>query len=113
MSNLQTQQTQSDELAILFSSEGEMARQCRAFDWGATPLGAPDGWPLSLRAAVRMALECPFPINLWCGPELQLIYNDAYIPLLGAKHPASLGRPGMEVWGEIWPQIAPLFERIR
>jgi PAS domain S-box-containing protein len=60
-----------------------------------------------------MAIECPFPINLWCGPELLLIYNDAYRAVLGAKHPASLGRSGQEVWGEIWPEIAPMFDRIR
>ena len=90
-----------------------MARLCRGIDWSVTTLGAPDGWPASLRTAVRMALDSPFPINLWCGPDLQLIYNDGYRAVLGAKHPAALARPGHEVWAEIWTEIAPRFETIR
>ena len=113
MSTTQAGASREAELVALFPGNGEMARRCRAFDWSATALGPVDTWPLSLRAAVRMALECPFPINLWCGPALELIYNDAYIALLGSKHPASLGRPGSEVWNEIWFQIAPLFDDIR
>jgi PAS domain S-box-containing protein len=34
-------------------------------------------------------------MNLWCGPDLNLIYNDAYRAVLGAKHPRALGRPGL------------------
>ena len=90
-----------------------MARRCRDFDWSATSLGSPAEWPPALRVAVRTALESPFAMNLWCGPELVLIYNDAYRTVLGAKHPEALGRSGREVWAEIWPEIAPLFDRIR
>jgi len=32
---------------------------------------------------------------------------------MGAKHPDALGRPGREVWAEIWAGIAPLFDTIR
>jgi PAS domain S-box-containing protein len=103
---------QSDTTA-LFAGDGEMAQRCRAIDWSASSLGPVDAWPAPLRTAVRMALECPFPINLWCGPELLLVYNDAYRAVLGIKHPASLGRPGTEVWGEIWPEIGPMFDAIR
>ena len=97
----------------LFPGDGEMARQCRAVDWAATSLGPIDQWAPALRTAVRIALESPFPINLWCGPDLTLIYNDAYRGVLGAKHPRALGRPGSEVWSEIWPEILHLFESIR
>jgi len=103
----------SPEAAALFAGDSELAQRCRALDWSATSLGSVDNWPTALRTAVRMALECPFPINMWCGPELLLIYNDAYCHVLGIKHPASLGRPGREVWGEIWPEISPMFDAIR
>ena len=103
----------SPETAALFAGGTELAQRCRALDWSATSLGPVDDWPRALRTAVRMALECPFPINMWCGPELLLIYNDAYRDVLGAKHPASLGRPGREVWGEIWPEISSMFDVIR
>jgi PAS domain S-box-containing protein len=97
----------------LFAGDGEMARRCRAIDWAATALGPVDQWAPALRTAVRMALECPFPINLWCGSDLLLIYNDAYRSVLGAKHPHALGRAGSVVWGEIWPEIAPMFDALR
>lgn len=41
----------------------------------------------------------PVPIVLWLGEELRLIYNDAYIPVLGDKHPAALGRAGTRSGG--------------
>ena len=99
--------------ADMFAGNGEMARRCRDMDWSATPLGPVSTWPAALRSAVQMALECPFPINLWCGDELTLVYNDAYRSVLGAKHPAALGRPGQEVWSEIWGDISGLFENLR
>src|SRR3954471_7362549 len=38
-------------------------------------------------------------------------YNDAYVPFLGKrKHPAMLGAPGHEAWGEIWGSIGPLLD---
>ncbi|HEY0527727.1 MAG TPA: ATP-binding protein [Gemmatimonadaceae bacterium] len=103
----------SPELHAVFPGEGEMATRCRAFDWSQTPLGPPSEWDPALRVVVRAALESPFATNLWCGADLTLIYNDAYIAVLGAKHPAALGKPGPKVWAEIWEEIAPIFDDIR
>ena len=37
---------------------------------------------------VSTCLDCAFPIVLWWGPELTILYNDEYVPMLGpAKHP--------------------------
>ncbi len=97
----------------LFAGSGEVNELGRTLDWATTPLGPVEGWSPTLRAVIRSALASPFPINLWCGPELILIYNDAYRLVLGVKHPAAFGRRGAEVWEEIWPEIAPHFETIR
>ena len=96
-----------------FAGSGEVRRLAREIDWATTPLGPVEHWSPALRGIVRNSLESPFPINLWCEPGLVLIYNDAYRHVLGAKHPGALGRPGSEVWAEIWPEIAPIFEQIR
>jgi len=88
-----------------------MARRCRGVDWSRTPLGPIDDWPATLRVTVRAVLESPFPIALWCGPSLSLIYNEAYGAVLGSKHPSALGRPAHEVWNEIWPSIEGMFRR--
>jgi PAS domain S-box-containing protein len=99
--------------SALFAGEGEMRARCRATDWAATPLGPVEQWPAALRWMVRTAMDSPFPMNLWCGAELVLIYNDGYRHVLGDKHPSSLGRRGADVWQEIWPEIAPMFQQIR
>ena len=97
----------------VFRGSSELAGLCRHLDWSKTSIGAPESWNTALRTVVRMALESPFPINLWCGPDLILIYNDAYRALLGSKHPRALGLPGAHVWSEIWIEIEPMFEAIR
>jgi PAS domain S-box-containing protein len=79
----------------------------RAFDWASTPIGSADSWPESLRTMVGVVLANPFPMLIWWGPELRHLYNDAYRPMLGAKHPASLGQPASEVWAEIWHIVGP------
>ncbi|MBA3259453.1 MAG: PAS domain S-box protein, partial [Gemmatimonadales bacterium] len=99
--------------ADLFSGGGEMGELMRLHDWGATPLGPPAEWPSSLKTAVRICLTSRFPIVLWWGPELRLLYNDAWRPVLGAtKHPQALGAPGREVWPEIWHIIGPMFAQV-
>jgi hypothetical protein len=46
---------------------GEMGERTRAFDWSATPPGAPASWPQGLQAAVGICLNSRFPIVLWGG----------------------------------------------
>ena len=85
----------------------------RAKDWSASPLGYPETWPQSVKTAVSICLNSRVPIALWLGPELRLIYNDTYIPFLGeTKHPAMLGAPGREAWGEIWAAIEPMHDEV-
>jgi signal transduction histidine kinase/DNA-binding response OmpR family regulator len=73
-------------------------------DWSATPLGPRDSWPGLLRLVVDLCLDSEFPVQISWGPDLLVLYNDAYIPLLGAeKHPWALGRPASEVGWDLWP----------
>ncbi len=36
---------------------------------------------------------------------MTLLYNDAYAPGIGSKHPRALGRPAIENWGELWDDL--------
>jgi signal transduction histidine kinase len=81
---------------------GEMGERIRAFDWAQTPLGPPERWPQSLRSAVSILLPSKAQIVLFWGPDLTTLYNDAYRPVFGAKHPHALGLPAREAWSEIW-----------
>jgi signal transduction histidine kinase/CheY-like chemotaxis protein len=92
------------------SDGGEMGALIRSFDWAETPLGAIEHWSQSLRMMVSFLLANRFPLLLWWGPHYISIYNDAYRPVLGSKHPWALGRPVSEVWSEIWHVLAPLID---
>ena len=81
-------------------------------DWAATPLGPVDAWRGPVRETTRLALHTQFPVSLFWGPELVLVYNAAYVPLIADKHPAGLGRPGQDVFPEAWDQIGPLFDQV-
>lgn len=95
----------------LFAGSGEMRALMRNFDWAATPLGPPETWCPTLQTMTRMLLSNSFPILLWWGPDFIQIYNDAYIPVLGDKHPhRALGKPFRECWSEVYHVLGPLAE---
>ena len=97
----------------VFAGGGEVGELCRAIDWAATPLGAPAGWPQSLRTTVRTMLTSRFAMWMSWGAGLTMLYNDAYARMtLGAKHPWALGRPSSTVWAEIWKDIGPRIEGV-
>ncbi|KQS58498.1 hypothetical protein ASG36_10565 [Geodermatophilus sp. Leaf369] len=74
-------------------------------DWSSSPLGPPNGWPDTLRTAATTVLNCPFPMLVMWGPDLVMVYNAAYAPVLGDKHPAALGQRCEDVWAELWPTL--------
>src|SRR5215469_11610156 len=65
----------------------------RAFDWSTTSLGPIAGWPAHLKGAVSLMLPAKAQIVLFWGPEFVALYNDAYAPTIGEKHPRALGDP--------------------
>jgi signal transduction histidine kinase/ActR/RegA family two-component response regulator len=87
---------------------GQVGQLMRLHDWSGSPLGAPDTWPQSLRTIVDLLLQSQFPMFVAWGKDLGFIYNDSYAEILGAKHPAALGRRFYDIWSEIWPDISPL-----
>ena len=83
----------------------------RGHDWSTSALGAPEAWPQSLRTAVSLMLNSRFPMFMAWGPQLAFLYNDAYAPIFGAKHPHTLGLPFAQVWSEIWDDVRPLVDQ--
>jgi signal transduction histidine kinase/ActR/RegA family two-component response regulator len=90
------------------SGGGTMGALMRATDWSNTAFGAPDQWSHGLRFAVSLILNNSFPMAICWGADLRLLYNDAYRPILGIKHPQALGRPVSMVFPEIWDVVGPL-----
>ncbi|WNG27705.1 response regulator [Cystobacter fuscus] len=92
---------------------GELGALLRSVDWSRTPLGPIEGWPASLRTSISTMLGSPYPIALYWGLEYVLMYNDAFRPLLGSKHPSSVGVPARQALAEVWHVLEPMLEGVR
>ncbi|MET1754202.1 PAS domain S-box protein [Novosphingobium sp. RD2P27] len=92
---------------------GEAELLIRARDWSATPLGAIEGWPQSLKTAVNIMLALPSPVSiLWGSAHVQL-YNDAYIPIAAERHPDAFGRSAAQNWSDAChTALAHLLDRV-
>ncbi len=95
------------------AGDGELARHMRARDWSSSPLGPPATWPQSLRTTVGLLLPAGAQIVLFWGADYVALYNDAYAPTIGDKHPRALGRPAAENWAELWEDLEPLLRSVR
>jgi PAS domain S-box-containing protein len=89
-----------------------MGERIRRHDWAATPLGPMESWPQSLKTALAIVLTLNEPAALAWGPELVILYNDAYARLFGPGNVATLGMPVRLARPELWETIGPEFERI-
>ncbi|MBZ2209000.1 hybrid sensor histidine kinase/response regulator [Massilia soli] len=94
----------------LFQGSDPHRQVLRATDWSRSAVGHPDTWPPALRSSVGLMLDSRFPMFVAWGEELTFLYNDAYVYLLGEKHPAALGASLPRVWPELWPQVRPLID---
>ena len=85
-----------------------MARLMAAKDWATTPLGPSSLWSHSLRTSVAIMLRSAFPMILTWGEQLVMLYNDAFIPTLGSKHPRALGGLLSDEFAEVWDEVGPM-----
>ncbi|MDU6141465.1 MAG: PAS domain-containing protein, partial [Bradyrhizobium sp.] len=101
-----------DDMTTFLSGGGRMGELVRLFDWRTNPLGPPESWPQSLRSALSICLSSSFPTAIYWGPDLRLLYNDAWSVIPAERHPWALGRPAKEVWSDIWHVVGPQFENV-
>ncbi|MEU8661207.1 sensor histidine kinase, partial [Actinoplanes philippinensis] len=95
-----------------FARGGEMGARMSTLDWSATAVGEPSSWPPELADAVVTMLASRAQIIVFWGPEHTVFYNDAYTATMGSKHPGFLGRPGSELWAEVWDVLRELFHGV-
>lgn len=92
---------------------GEMGERIRLYNWAATSLGGMSNWPVPLRLSVSLCVKSQFPVIIhWEWPDLVVLYNDAFIPFLGEKHPAALGTRLSESWPQPHPAIEVMLESV-
>lgn len=96
----------------ILAGGGEMGQLMRSHDWSNTAVGEVETWSHSLKTAIRIILGSRYPMFIWWGQSMTKFYNDAYIPVLGQRHPQALGQPASMVWAEIWDTLGPQAEAV-
>lgn len=81
-------------------------------DWSRISIGPPETWAPGLQVAFNILRASRFPMILFWGRDLIQLYNDAYRPILGPKHPAAFGQRACECWPEIWDSIGPMLDGV-
>ncbi len=91
--------------------DGRMGKLIADFDWSLTSLGPISSWSEALVTTVKLMLGQKQAICMFWGDQLNLLYNDAYAPLLGAKEAGALGQPASEIWSDVWDDIKPFVDQ--
>lgn len=74
---------------VLKRGGGIMGERVRSFNWDDHPLGPISSWPQARVEMVGLVLRSPVPMTAYLEHPGYVIYNDAYIAVLGqTKHQA-------------------------
>ncbi|MEX2595096.1 MAG: PAS domain-containing protein [Anditalea sp.] len=93
---------------------GAISEGIKAIDWDSNPLGTMEKWPHSLKTSLSISLNSPTPILISWGPQLIMLYNNAYSALVDEDNPLkAIGKPTKECWSEIWDTIGPMLENVK
>jgi len=103
----------ADPRLAFLAGGGEMGGRMRSYDWRSTPLGDPAAWPQGLKTLVGLMLASPQPMFIAWGEAQTWLYNDAFVPIMGEKHPHRLGLAALDqVWSEARAVLGPMFARV-
>lgn len=97
---------------VFAAASPELRAVFDAVDWAGTSLGAVETWSPALLGVVDTMLHSRFGMTLLWGDDFVLVYNDAYVEIIGDKHPAALGATSQETFGEVWDQIGPMMRGV-
>ncbi len=93
-------------------ADGGMAGELiRSMDFKNSLLGPRNAWPQNLKTLSSVCLASKLPMAIAWGPHCAQIYNDAYIPFYGEKHPASMGQDFRRCWASEWELTGDAFSK--
>jgi hypothetical protein len=82
----------------------------RNIDWASTPLGAMESWSAEFRQVANLLMASPHPGALFWGPDLTMMYNEAYRDgVAGLKHPGLMGTGFKGPFAELWDTVGEIF----
>ena len=82
------------------------------YDWSQTELGPIANWPETLRGTIRVLSLASLPMVMFIGPRGRLVYNDAYLPIAGKRHPRSIGGAVADAWPEVGVLVDSVKDRV-
>ncbi|MGS0686756.1 ATP-binding protein [Nakamurella sp. GG22] len=97
---------------VFDGASAELGGLLRSVDWASTPLGPVESWSPVLRMLVPTVLRSGFPTIINWGADFVAVYNDAYVPVMGGKHPSAVGKGTRDTWPEAWEWVRPRLERV-
>ncbi len=106
-----TTMSRTNSISAMIAAQGPLGVLTAALD-ARSPLGPVESWSPSLISTVRLMLSARAEIVLFWGPDFSALYNEAYAPTIGDKHPHVLGRPAREGWAELWDDLGPLLQSV-
>ncbi|NKE64217.1 GAF domain-containing protein [Ramlibacter sp. RBP-2] len=77
----------------------------------AAALGEPQQWSQALLTLLGLMRRSGLPTLLAWGPELRLLYNEPFAPVLGTRHPDAFGERMQDVWADAWSTMGPAVQR--
>ncbi|USP78986.1 uncharacterized protein yc1106_06260 [Curvularia clavata] len=83
-----------------------------AADWANTSLGPIESWSPDLRCMANMVLGNSAPTILFWGEDAIMLYNEAYVQLLGHLHPC-MGKSLRTHIPERWPAFQTMVHHIK
>ncbi|KAH7051315.1 aerobic respiration control sensor protein-like protein arcB [Macrophomina phaseolina] len=86
-------------------------RFARSVDWSQTPLGPMSSWSAPLRMMSNLIMRDPNPGVLFWGEDVIMVYNEAYIELLGQMHPMAMGKSASVALKDYWDHFVPFIVR--
>jgi two-component system, sensor histidine kinase len=98
---------------LFLQTDNAIIAQLKSIDWRNNPLGAMEQWPESLKTSLGICFNSPLPILVSWGPELIMLYNNAYGALLeGNDKFKAFGMPARECWSLMWDVVGPKLENV-
>ena len=92
---------------------GGIGEMLRGFDWSATAIGRPDGWPETFSISLKIVLNAKQPMLIWWGDELTQFYNEAFLDIASPfLKNSGFGVSGREHWPDISSVLAADIEHV-
>ncbi|MGC9742821.1 PAS domain-containing protein [Pseudomonas capeferrum] len=105
----------SDQQSAISSSSGQrggLSEWLSLINWECTAIGDRAHWPVGLEHAFAFLLTSDLPSAILWSSDRVLLYNEAWTPAMGHRHPRALGQPAHDVWTAVWARVVSQLDAV-